>query len=179
MSSFILLLAIGALQTAKMDPGSEAAINAFREACIQGSLKLSPARGRVLRNNETTSFVDVIDWNRAKMRRTVVKLNTPSSTYLVFAEYKSVQPKSIAATCSLVSGYLSKEDAAAAFLEGLPPYEPRPRWVPNMYFPVWTADHPELGYRKRLRFRNDGSIVLEVGMYPAGEPRLRSEQPKQ
>jgi hypothetical protein len=35
-----------------------------------------------------------------------------------------------------------------------------------MYLPIWTVDHPELGYRKELRFRSDGWIVLELGPYP-------------
>lgn len=36
-----------------------------------------------------------------------------------------------------------------------------------MYLPEWTIDLPKLGYRKRMRFRSDGSILLEVAIYGA------------
>ena len=46
----------------------------FREACVEGSLKLSPGRGKVLREREITDFVYMSDWGRPTRRRTVVKL---------------------------------------------------------------------------------------------------------
>ena len=132
---------------------------------MRGELNLPASRGRILKESEVTDFFDVLDWNRATSERTYIKFNYPPSTYLVIGQYKNVQPNSIVRSCALVSGSLTKEDAAAVFLEGLPDYEPHPLWWPNMYSPSWVADHPELGFRKRLSFRRDDSIVLQVGMY--------------
>lgn len=151
-------------------------IQAFREACIDGSLKLSPDRGRVLNESEITTFVDLFEWGRPTTRRTVIKLNSPPETYLVLADYTRLQPKSIANACSLVSGTISHEQAAAAFLEGLPDHNLLPYWMPNMNLPIWTSDHPELGYRKRLTFRNDGSITLQIGLYPTKDTRKKPEK---
>jgi hypothetical protein len=109
----------------------------------------------------------------------VVKLSEPPSTYLVITEYGSLQKNSIARSCALVSGSVSKQEAAAAYLENLPDKAATAMWRPNMYFPQWTSDHPELGYRKRLRFRDDGSIVLEVGMYPAAAAQMNAGTTKQ
>jgi hypothetical protein len=179
MTLLALLIAIGAAPPAAVDAGSQAAIEAFREACVQGSLKLSPTRGRILKEREITDFMDVVEGDRAIARKTVVKLVYPASTYLVLVEYKNLQPKSIRSTCALVSSAVSHEAAAGAFLEGLPAYEPRPAWIPNMYLRAWTADHPELGYRKRLRIRDDASVVLQVAMYASASTQSSLEKPKQ
>ena len=134
---------------------------------MQGSLKLTPARGRILKKREITDFLYLSDWGRPTGERTVVKLSDGPSSYIVFVEYKNLQRNSIARVCALVSGDVSKVEAAAAFLEGLPDKETPPLWWPNIRIPQWTSDHPELGFRKLLRFRSDGSTVLQVGMYPA------------
>jgi hypothetical protein len=154
-------------------------IQAFREACVEGSLRLSPERGRILKESEITTFVDLFEWGRATTRRTVIKLNNPPETYLVLADYTHLQRNSIANSCSLVSGRVSHEQAAAAFLEGLPDRNLLPYWMPNMNLPIWTADHPEAGYRKRLTFRNDGSIVLQIGLYKAKDADLKRDTTRQ
>ena len=148
--------------------GNSAAMTAFREACVEGTLRLSSGRGKVLRGREITDFVYMSDWGRPTRRRTVVKLSAAPSSYIVVAEYKNLQPRSIARSCALVSGDISKEEAMTGYLEGLPDRVVIPmRWPPQ-----WTSDHPELGYMKRLRFRSDGSIILEVGMYPAAATEM-------
>ena len=157
------LLVISALLQGVAASAADPGIQAFKEACVEGTLKLSPDTGRVLKEGEITSFVDIFDPGRATTRRIVIKLNKPAETYIVLADYSHVQPKSIANSCALISATISHEQAAAAFLEGLPDRNLLPYWIPNMNLPIWTADHPELGYQKRLRFRNDGSIVLMIG----------------
>ena len=67
----------------------------------------------------------------------------------------------------------------AAYLDGLPEKVVMPDWIPNMYQNKWTSDHPELGYVKLLRFRDDKSLVLEIGMYPAAAEQLKSGTAKQ
>jgi len=103
----------------------------------------------------------------------VVKLSDAPHSYIVLAEYKNLQP-SIARSCALVSSDVSKKEAVAAYLEGLPDSEATPLWWPNVRVPQWISDHPQLGYRKLLRFRSDGSIVLEVGMYPAAAAEMNA-----
>jgi hypothetical protein len=173
MSAFVALVLLAQVVIHRSGPGNDAAIRAFKEACIEGSLSLSPERGRVLENREITEFVDVLVWGRARSR-TVVKLTDAPHSYIVLGEYKDLQPKSIARSCALVSGDISKEQAAAAYLEGIPDSEALPLWWPNVRIPQWTSDHPELGYRKTLKFRTDGSIVLEVGMYPTAAAEMKA-----
>ena len=175
----VIALALLMMGPSLGSPSASAAIKAFREACVEGTLRLSPSRGRVLTDREITDFVQLRDGGRVKANRTVVKLNEPPSTYLVITEYGSLQRNSIARSCALVSASVSKQEAAAAYLDNLPDKAPTPKWWPNMYIPEWTSDHPELGYRKRLRFRDDGSIVLEVGMYPAAAAEMIAGTTKQ
>jgi hypothetical protein len=159
---------------------ANSAIKAFREACIEGSFKLSPSRGRILTPREHNYvFYDYLAWGQTVANRTIVKLNNPPKTYLIFIEYKQLQPKSIARTCALDSNSVSKREAMGAFLEGLPDKDVSPQWIPDMYLPVWNSDHPELGYRKLFRFRDDGSVVLEIGMYPAAATQMNSGTTKQ
>jgi len=174
-----IALALSMATPSHSSSGGDGAIRAFREACVEGSMRLSPSRGRVLKGREITDFVYIQDGGRTNAQRTVVKLNEPTSTYLVITEYGSLQKNSIARSCALVSGSVSKQEATAAYLENLPDKASIPMWQPNMYFPQWTSDHPELGYRKRLRFRDDGSIVLEVGMYPAAAAQMNTGMTKQ
>ena len=139
-----------------------------------GTLRLTPARGKILTDREITDFVYLSDWGRPAKQRTVVKLKGAPSSYIVIVEYKGLQRNSIARACALVSGDVSKEEAAAAYLEGLPDKVTFPMWWPNIHVPQWTADHPELGYRKLFRIRSDGSVLLQVGMYPVAAAQLNA-----
>lgn len=154
-------------------------MQAYRDACINGSLKLSPSRGRILKPGEPYYFIDYLAWGQSVANRTIVKLADAPLTYLILIEYKNLQPGSIARTCALDSNSVSKREAMGAFLEGLPDKNPSPTWIPDMYEPVWISDHPELGYRKLFRFRDDGSIVLEIGMYPASAAQMKTGTTKQ
>src|SRR4051812_32574121 len=119
MSAFLTLALLAQAIPHRSGSGSTSAIRAFHEACIEGSLKITPERGRILKEREITDFVSVLDWGRAKASWTVVKLNGDPSSYIVFGEYKNLQPKSIARSCALVSSDVSKDEAAAAYLENL------------------------------------------------------------
>ena len=110
-------------------PQANVAIEAFREACIQGTLKLSPERGRILKESEITDLMRVWDWGRPMVQRTVVQLSGIPSSYLVFAEYKHLQPRSIGRSCTLVSKSVSQREGMAAFLEGLPDKDVHPKWI--------------------------------------------------
>jgi len=144
---------------------SKAAVEAFRDGCTRGSLKLPASRGRILKANEVPDFADVIQWGRPTRNYTVIKFNYPRSTYLIFADFISVQPKSIAKVCVLVSHAISRDDATEAFLETPPATKPEPACTMHYCVPAWTIDRPDLGYRKRLAFRDDDSIFLEVATY--------------
>ena len=174
-ASFLLI------QTAAAPPVApvSSAIQAYREACVEGSFKLSPERGRVLKPSEPYNFLDYLAFAESISHRTIVKLKEPPSTYLILTEYKQLQPQSIARTCALDSSSVSKREAMGAFLEGLPDKDLSPRWIPDMYEPIWTAHHPELGYSKLFRYRDDGSTVLEIGMYPASAAQMNAGTNKQ
>src|SRR4051794_34559115 len=108
MSSTIVLAFLIQAVLHRSGPGNSVAISAFKEACVDGSLRLSPARGRVLKGREITDFVYLSDWGRPTARRTVVKLNDAQSSYIVVTQYKNLQRRSIARSCALVSGDISK-----------------------------------------------------------------------
>lgn len=155
------------------------AISAFREACVEGSLKLTPERGRILEGKELNEYMVQYGWDRTPAHSTIIKLAQSPTSYIVLNEYKNVQSRSIARSCALISRTITKEEAMAAFLEGLPDKNVAPAWMPIMYLPSWTADHPELGYRKHLSFGNHKSIVLELGMYPAAASQMNAGTTKQ
>ena len=159
------LIQAAMVQAVPAQTPSGAAAEIFRNACVFGQLKLDPSQARILKPSETPDFAAVLDGSRGKESQTTIRFSYPRSTYLIFAKYKHVQARSVETVCYLVSDSISKDDATRVFLEGLPAGELFPAWVPNMYSPAWTADHPELGYRKSLKFRFDGSTVLSVGMY--------------
>jgi hypothetical protein len=154
------------------------AIRAFREACVEGSFALSPSRGKVVPERDV-SFADFVAGPESIAKRTVIKLTDLRGSYLIITEYQHLQPGSIARTCVLDSRAVSKREAMAAYVQGLPESVVTPDWVPNMYQDIWTSDHPELGYKKQFRFRSDGSIVLEIGMYPPAAAQLKSGATKQ
>jgi hypothetical protein len=176
LAAFALLAPAASAPVAAASP----AVQAYREACVEGSFKLSPSRGRIISPSEHKyNFIDYLAAGQSIAKRTIVKLNEPPKTYLIFTEYKQLQPGSIARTCALDSNSVSKRQAMAVFLEGLPDKNLSPKWIPNMYEPIWNADHPELGYRKLFRFRDDGSTVLEIGMYPTSAAQMTAGTTKQ
>ena len=153
---------------------SAAAAAVFKEACVEGTLKLTPARGRILKEDELTDFTSVLRWARPTSNKTVIKFNQPPSTYLIFADYEHVQPKSIARECVVVSRVITQDDAMAALMKTAPGMKPRATWIPNMYFPEWTIDAPKRGFRARMRVRDDRSILLEIASYASAIPQLPS-----
>jgi len=176
----VALALLAQVASAPSGAATGSAIQAYREACIEGSFKFSTSRGRILDPSEHSySFIDYLAAGESIAKRTIVKLNDPPKTYLIFTEYNQLQPRSIERTCVLDSGSVSKREAIGAFLEGLPDKDLSPRWIPNMYEPIWNADHPELGYRKLFRFRDDGSTVLEIGMYPTSPAQMNTGTTKE
>jgi hypothetical protein len=111
--------------------------------------------------------VDVLGRYRAGAKHTVVKLNHPQSTYLIFADYGDVQPGNTERRCVLVSRAVTQRDAMLALMQTAPGIAPKQTWVPDMHLPEWTIDLPRQGYRTRMRVRPDNSIILEVANYRA------------
>ena len=146
------------------EAASEAAVQAFTEACVQGQLRLSPERGRILTEKEETEFTDVLStWQ--PVQHITVKLNYPPQTYLVIAHFGHLQRHSIANECMVISGSLTKHDAMAALMATAPGVTPVITYVPIMYLPEWTIDLPKKGFQSRMWIREGGSIILEVRMY--------------
>jgi hypothetical protein len=173
----IAMLALAAALAAEPEKGaaSAAAADAFREGCERGALRLTPDRGRVLKESEIGEFVDVLHWGRAVARRTVVKFTYPPSTYMVVAEFKDVQPKGVAKVCILISKILTDADASRALVETTPDIPPRQTWVPDVMVPEWIVDVPKQGYRKRMAVRHDGSTLLEVATYASAASSSSSQ----
>ena len=164
------LLAALAISSAQIEPAaaSMSAVQAFKDGCSQGSLKLSPSQGRVLQDGERRpDLVSVIGRYRTTSKPTVIKFNYPRSTYLIFAEYRDAQPRGIDRVCVLWSRAITKRDAMQALMETAPGIAPKQTWIPDMHLPEWTIDVPQLGYRTRMKIQRDESIFLEVANYRA------------
>ncbi|SRR5258708_594187 len=158
---------------------ANSAIEAYREACIEGSLKLSPSRGRIVKPDAHLDVVDFVTPDGSIASQTAVELYGARSTFLIITEYQRLQPKSIAKSCVLVSRSVSKREAMAAYLEGIPEKVVTPDWIPNMYLSTWTSDHPELGFRKKLGSRENGRIVLAIGTHPTTRNQTNAGTTKQ
>ena len=170
----LLALALVGQATLAATPLDNPVLRAFNEACVEGTFALSPLRAKVVPERELHHFIDFVAGAQSIDKRTVIKLAGVRSSYLVITEFRHLQPHSIARTCAIDSRAVSKQEAMASYIHNLPEAEIRRDWVPNMYEDKWTADHPELGYQKQLRFRDDGSIVLEIGTYSAAGVQLKS-----
>ena len=181
LTPFLAVAALGSWPAGSAPKGSEAAAasaaaaEAFREGCERGSLRLTPERGRVLKDSEAAELVDGLHWGRAVAQRTAVQFTDPPSTYMIIAQYRDVQPKGIARVCVVVSKVLTDADASRALIETTPEIPPRQTWVPDMLIPEWTVDVPKQGYRKRMAVGHDGWTSLEVANY-ASDPS--SSQPR-
>ena len=105
----------------------------------------------------------------------VVKLSSGPSSYIVVAEYKNLTAAEHCADLRLISGDISRKKSCG----GLPREPAGQGRGANAMATAMDLDHPELGYMKRLRLRSDGSIVLEVGMYPAAAAQMNAGTTKQ
>jgi hypothetical protein len=185
LSHFLLVAALGSWPAGSAPKGSKAqavsaaAAEAFREGCERGALKLTPERGRVLKDSEAGEFVNGFSWGRVVAERTVIQFTYPPSTYMAILQFRDVQPKGIARLCVLVSKVLTDEDASRALIETTPEIRPRQTWVPDMLIPEWTVDVPKQGYRKRMAVGRDGWTSLEVATYasPPSTPTPQARQP--
>lgn len=163
-----LLLAV-ALQAAwmptKAPPAdSVSAASIYVEACLQGKLKLTPERGRMLSEREGTSFRNYFNWVGSPSRVRIIKFNQPRDTYLFLVDFKDAPARKIERTCILSSPQLNVKDARNAFMVGTEATRPRV-WNWNRYYPDWELDEPKLGFRKFLRVRDNRTIELEFSSY--------------
>ena len=173
MIGWLLALALGSsgqgTQLTPAEAASEAAVQIFQEACVQGQLKLTPDRGRILSDKETgaNAFIDIdmLQWDWPKKSHVTVAFNYPPRTYLVTAEFGRLQSHSFASDCILISGSITKKDAMAALMRTAPDVTPLPTYLSQFYEPEWTIDQPKNGFRSLMEVREDDSIVLEVDMY--------------
>ena len=158
---------------------SQAVVEAFHEACETGQLRLPYTRGRILSESEVPPIADVLPYFRSPKSRRVVQFSYPPKTWLVLAEFERVTWRSIVRTCTIVSKAITTSDASRALTWNIEKGEPRSRWIPNMYFNEWTYDRPDLGYRKRMRIRDDKSVLIEVAMYAGSRRRKKGLEDRQ
>lgn len=162
------LIALVSLSAAPQSPptpaeaASQAAVQAFNEACVQGQFRLSPERGRILKNSEETDFTDIL-FTSNMTRHDIVKLNYPPESYLIFAQWGHRQANSTTSECILLSRSITKHDAMAALMTTVPGEDPKVDY--QMIFPAWIIDQPKKGFFSRMYIKEGGTIVLEVGMY--------------
>jgi hypothetical protein len=176
MSGLLALAIIG--QVASAAKPENPAITAFREACVEGSFHLTPERGKIVSEREYGNPTDILAGAESIANRTIIKLADAPNSHLLITEYQHLKQGSIARTCLLVSKAVPKTEGMAAFLQGLPDKNIASGFNSFLGLPVWTANHPELGYLKLFSFAHD-TAILEVGMYPAASEQLISGTSKQ
>lgn len=178
-----LALALLPQSAAVESPGETVAL-LFRDACLNGELRLGRGRAEIVAPDSLPALVrgqmpgEYSALGKSSVDRlTVVKVTDPGSTYIFMATYKVKQPNrgSPAASCTVMSRSISLEQGAAFFLKLAPDARVRTgRW--NGQWPAhWTREVPEKGYTLRLRGVKPGGlkpgwVVLEASTYPA-KPR--------
>ena len=144
---------------------SQAVVNVFHEGCETGELHLPASRGRMLRESEFPPIADVLPFLRKSLNHKVIKFIFPPKTYLVLADFQAVTKRSVVRTCTVVSKAITTSDASRALTWNIGKGEARAGCIPNMYRREWTYDRPDDGYRKRMRIRDDKSVLIEVANY--------------
>jgi hypothetical protein len=65
----------------------------------------------------------------------------------------------------------------AALMATAPGIDPILTYIPVMYLPEWIIDQPKKGYRSLMHIRDNGSIILDVGMYNS-VPHASADKPQ-
>jgi hypothetical protein len=159
-----MLLALALLAVPAPHAVSAQVIQVYREACVEGGLRLTPERGRVVRWDDLPEFARDLRWGDLEPDRTTyVAMKEPPSTYVALTHFKPGNHGHLASQCIVASRSIRIEDAAAAFFEGTPKahasrYLPWSRW--------WDIDVPEQGYRKTLWIASHSKyVVLQTTLY--------------
>ncbi len=160
------------------EAGSKAVVQIFRDACTRGEVRVPADRAHLLSDDDAATYSGFFGIRQTK-RITVIKFDDPRSTYVIFADYKNNQPKSIGRRCIVVSPILTLDDALRAMVWTAPDLEPQRQWVPNMYKDIWTIDAPKRGFKSTVSVLSDRSVRIEIGTYASALNQNSSEARKQ
>ena len=152
---------------------SQAVVEIFHEGCETGELRLPASRGRILETKEIPPIADVLPYFRKAHSHKVIRFNYPPSTFMVLADFDALTKRSVVRTCTVISTAITTSDATRALTWNIDKGEARARWIPDMYLREWIYDRPDRGYRKRMRLRDDKSVLIEVATY-ANYPTLNN-----
>jgi hypothetical protein len=159
-----MLLAFALLAVPAPHAQSAEVMQVYREACVEGGLRLTAERGRVVRWEELPEFARDLRWGDLEPDRTTyVAMKAPPSTYVALTHFKPGNRAHLASECIVASRSIRIEDAAVAFFEGTPKAHPI-RYLPWSRW--WDIDVPEQGYRKTLWVASHSKyVVLQTTLY--------------
>ena len=148
----------------------------YREACVEGRLRLTPDRGEIVGWKDVSEFARWTRWGDERQDQTTyVRMKQPPRTYVLLTHYKPNKGR-LASECIVASQSIRFEDAAAAFLEGTPKVQaaqgcPHCRW--------WDIDMRDQGYRKTLWVSALSKyVVLETTLYDRPAEKSGAERPQ-
>jgi hypothetical protein len=159
--------------------GSKAALQIYTDACTKGQIAISPSKAHTLSERDAVRFEGLLPFSRSTKKTAVIEFTYPRATYLIFAEFKHNQRRSIGRVCMVLSKVLSLDDALRAIMLTAPDIEPVQTWIPDTWKNGWVIDAPKRGFRASASFQNDRSILLQLGIYAAALDQSSSMARKQ
>ncbi|MEO6432441.1 MAG: hypothetical protein ABIO29_00480 [Sphingomicrobium sp.] len=165
-------------RTPQREAVSAAVVELFHEACEKGVLKLPASKGRVLKGKEADQIAGRYFWSTVGEGDIVVRFNYPARTFLLIGNRRRTSSISIVRSCIVVSYSMTTFDASRAMTWNIDKGEAKPLWWPDMFFPTWTYDRPDLGFKKILSLDEDKAVRLSVLTY-ANAPHLSEPAIKQ
>ncbi|HEV2748695.1 MAG TPA: hypothetical protein VGW34_15545 [Allosphingosinicella sp.] len=151
-------LVIAAL-VAGANPHSLPVGNLFREACIDGELRLTRSRGEQIKWRDLPASVGTFKLiNQNEKLAKYFKIHEAPETYLSMVQYDKSHPGNIISECVVISGAIDRKEAARIFTEGTP--DKRVRASTSGAGGMWHIDVPEYHYRKTLLDEGDHMILM-------------------
>jgi hypothetical protein len=158
-----LILGLAALLAATSRDEAVIALN--REACVDGTLRLTADRGRL---TDGAGFPFIILYSDQRAERSsakYIRMKSPSKTLLVIETFAPVKGAKFETICKIASRDLSQEAAEQIFFDGV---AGKPKWSnardsghPHEPFVI---DQPQAGLRKRL-FAIGDWVMVETAIY--------------
>jgi hypothetical protein len=159
----LALLPLTALLAVSSSDEAVAALN--REACVDGTLQLTPDRGELIDSSRMPNIAFFSDVDAKPKKVTYVRMKQPSKTFLMIETYAPGPSVKFETVCKVASRNLSQEAAEKAFFDGIvgkpKVFSARDGGHPNE---PYVIDQPEAGLRKRLYAIGDW-VMIETAIY--------------
>ena len=150
---------------------SQAVVDVYRQACVDGQLKLTPERGELIDISRMPDAIRYSD-SLAKPRKTLyIRMKEPSRAFVLIEQYVPGPWAKFETVCKVASRDLTEEDAQTAFFDGVA----NPKFTDNRdgghpYEP-FEIDQPQNGLRKRLFVKREWMVIETAIYWPAKQQK--------